>query len=214
MSKILIILFLTFPLVIFSQISEKIKKKADSILISITQERVFDEIFQYNCIESATLIQNTYWYDCADLTHKQKRILKKEIKHANEISYEMVYDCTLLDTMQGLVKIRLDEKGSLIRKSGIPNKENIDDLLSLKISKKKAKEIAENDGFSPGLKPWTIYLTYESQANNSKQYYWKIVNTIILGDKLGCNAKGEILYINAQTGEDRSKSSWETAHTQ
>lgn len=195
---------------IFSQISEEIKKKADSLLISITQETVFEEIFQYNCMESATLIHNTYWYDCADLTHKQKRILKKEIKHANEICYEMVYDCMLLDTLQGLVKIRLDEKGNFIRKSGIPNKENIDDLLSLKINKKKAKEIAENYEFSLGLKPWTIYLTYENQANNSKQYYWKIVNTIILGDKLGCNTKGEILSIDAKTGEDINKSAWET----
>lgn len=209
MKKKLIIAYLTFPILTFSQIPEKIKIKADSILTGISTKEIYDKIFQYNCIKSSTFIYHTYWYACTDLTDKQKRLFKKQSRKAKSKAYEIVYNCLLLDTIQGLVKICLDEKGKLLRLSGIPSKDNFQLLTSLAINSKNAKEIAVKYGFQKGLTQWEIYLSLDKLTGVTEKYFWIINNTLILGDEFGCKASGEILYIDASTGEISLKNHWE-----
>jgi len=209
MKKLLTLVILIMPILGFSQIPEKIKTKADSILICISTKQIFEKVFQYNCLRSATVINHTEWHDCDDLTNKQKRLFKKQNRIYKEKNFLIVYDCVLLDTIKGLVEIYLDKKGNIIRLSGIPNKENIQLLTGISISLEKAKEIAIKYGFETGENAWNIVMTFE-KLEETQKYYWEITSTLILGDKTGCHKSGKILYIDAITGKIILESYWKS----
>ena len=211
MNKILLFLiFLIASNLTFSQIPITIKNNADSILTSISTKEVFDKTFHYNCLKSSIIIRNAYWSDCKPLTENQKELYAELVNNKNEKEYEIVFDCLLLDTIQELVKINLDEEGNLIRISNLPSKEIFKYLTGLSITRKKAEEISLNSGFKQGLDSLEIYLTFDNLTKEAQQYYWCVKNTLVLGDKHGCYASGEIIYIDALNGKIILKNYWES----
>jgi hypothetical protein len=125
------------------------------------------------------------------------------------MQFDIVYDCLLLDTIENFVRISLDKNGNLLKISGIPSKENFHILTNLTIKRKKALELAINSGFADGLIPWKFILSFEKQKNDiTEKYYWGITNTIYIGSKDGCQSRGEILYIDAISGNIVSKTNW------
>ena len=211
MKRIILVLFLIVPILSYSQIPDFIKMNADSILIENTSVEIYNKVFKYNCVESSTIMNHTYWHNCDSLTKKQKRLFRKESRKWNNKSFEIVYDILLLDTIYAFVKIRLDENGNLIRLDGIPKKENINLLFELTIDRKQAMEIALKNGFQKGLKPWEVYVVFELNEEGKGVYKWKITNTLVL-DESGRRERGlsgEILYLNMINGSVVEKLIWE-----
>jgi Zn-dependent metalloprotease len=190
----------------------QIRLSADSVLSNIVTQQVFDSVFRYNCSKSSTIINNTYWADCEVRTTKQNNLFKKQNLKTKEKYFEIVYDCYVLDTLEGLVKIFLDKKGKQIRIIGINPNDKYNLLSKLSISKQSAIDIAIKTGFKQGLTDWTTTMTYQKLTvnQNKEKYYWKIKNTLKLGDSNGCNSEGELIYIDATSGEISEKNNWTT----
>ncbi len=206
MKLLLGIVFSVLPVLSFSQTIEQIRLTADSVLISIVTRQAFDTAFKYNCSKSATIVNNTNWPDCGARTAKQNKLFEKQKK--KEKAFDIVYDCLLLDTIEGLVKIRLDEKGNVIRFAGISPQDKYSLLSTLSINKQTAIDIALKSGFQQGLTPWSTSMTYQMLKQEEEKYYWQIKNTLKLGDNSGCNSKGEVILIDALNGDIVDKLNW------
>ncbi len=195
---------------IFSQTIEETKVIANSALISIVGRPFFETAFRYNCTKSATRIAYTRWPDCNKKTVKQKRLFAKENQQSKSKSFEIVYDCLLLDTIEGLVEIHLDEKGNVKRFIGIKPSDSSSLLSTLSITKIEAIAIAVKSGFKLGFSPWEVSLTYQKPTSNQgdEKYYWEIKNTLVPVDKTQWNSEGEIFRVDASNGVVSGKITW------
>ncbi|MDD4150700.1 MAG: hypothetical protein PHE33_11815 [Bacteroidales bacterium] len=207
MKTVVLITFFLIPFLSYSQIEEDLIMKADSILETILQEINPEKTFKYNCEKSNEFINNTYWYDCQEYSNRQKRLKRKELKRTTDINYEIAFDLFRFDTISEFVKIRFDKNWNLISTEGIDDPESLLLLVNSKIDISNVKKIATDNNFSNGCIAWKINLKYEEEFS---KYCWNVVNTIDLGDNLGCNSEGEILYIDAITGEIISIKKWQT----
>jgi hypothetical protein len=133
-------------------ISKNLLNKADEFVISKTGKDFFDQ------------------YINSDL----KRITK------TNVGYLMVYNFSIPEKegVEGEIRFSVDTLGNVLKNmeiTGIPDCVSNSKNCEFKISKKQAKEIAEQNGFEKGIKDWALDFLWNYSL---EKYTWQIRTTL------------------------------------
>ncbi len=186
----------------FGQIPDSLFLKADSVLSSVGDT---NKLLQYNCALSYANYGSSRWYMCGEGDPDYSPRVKWE-DYKDFIEFKIAFDLNQNGLLKDFAYIKFDRNGNYQTYSHSMMPELVAQYSNIKISEKKAYEIAFEAGLEWQNKELKIELVDDSDYGKDYHFYWQVRNHQIHTPE--CERNGQIVIIDAETGEIVKNTEW------